>query len=337
MALRLIELYLPTSENLKWLREKLNEQPINGIWTERVSENQNHIQVLVSSENSGEVLDLLEKMFSNVEGFRIILLPVETTIPKIEEKKENGNQSSTEEKTEKKIGIGISRQELYSRISGNADANRFFIYLVIASSIVASVGILKNSVAVIVGAMVIAPLLGPNVALALATTLGDTGLLRRSIKSNITGSFIALIFSIALGYFLKVNPQIPELYSRTQVGLGDIVLALASGSAGALSYTMGLPSALIGVMVAVALLPPLVSCGMLFGSGHFALASGAFVLLMVNIICVNLAGVFTFLVQGVRPLTWWDAHRAKKSTKFAIMLWTILLIVLLIIIIQTKK
>lgn len=337
MALRLIELYLPASENLEWLRDKLNEQPINGIWTEKVSDNQNHIQILVSSVNSGEVLDLLEKMYSNVEGFRIILLPVETTIPKIEEKNENNDIDKVEVKTEKKIGIGISRQELYSRISGNADANRFFIYLVIVSSIVASVGILKNNVAVIIGAMVIAPLMGPNVALALATTLGDTELLRRSIKSNIAGSLIALIFSISLGYFLKVNPQIPELYSRTQVGLGDIVLALASGSAGALSYTMGLPSALIGVMVAVALLPPLVSCGMLFGSGHFTLASGAFVLLMVNIICVNLSGVFTFLAQGVRPLTWWETHRAKKSTKFAIMLWTTLLIILLVIIIQTKK
>lgn len=337
MTLRLIELYLPTSENLGWLKDKLEEQPIIGIWTERVSENQNHIQILVSSENSGDVLDMLEKIFSNIEGFRIILLPVETTIPKIEEKKEPGNNKSQEDKQEKKIGIGISRQELYSRISANADANRFFIYLVFLSSIVASVGILKNSVAVIIGAMVIAPLLGPNVALALATTLGDKDLLRRSIKSNIAGSFIALIFSTALGYLLRVNPEIPELYSRTQVGMGDIVLALASGSAGALSYTMGLPSALIGVMVAVALLPPLVSFGMLFGSGHHVLAMGALVLLMVNIICVNLSGVFTFLAQGVRPLTWWEADRAKKATKFAILLWTLLLIILLIIIIETKK
>lgn len=101
--------------------------------------------------------------------------------------------------------------------------------------------------------------------MALATTLGDLDLLKNSIKSNIAGSLIALIFSIMVGILFNINPKIPELFSRTQVGMGDVVLALASGSAGALSFTMGLPSALIGVMVAVALLPPLVTFGMLLG------------------------------------------------------------------------
>ncbi len=119
--------------------------------------------------------------------------------------------------------------------------------------------------------------------------------------------------------------------------MGDIALALASGSAGALSFTMGLPSALIGVMVAVALLPPLVTLGMLMGAGLTDPAVGALLLLLVNIICVNLAGVGTFLFQGVRPRTWWEASRAKKSTTIAIVIWTILLIILMLIISQLKN
>jgi uncharacterized hydrophobic protein (TIGR00341 family) len=333
MALRLIELYLPTKENIDWLKEKLSVYPVHGLWSERVSEHQNHIQILISSEDSGTILDLLENTFSNVDGFRIILLPVEATIPKIEEKKPGSENRSEQNKNEdKKIGIGISRQELYTRISKDSRSSGFFVFLVIVSSIVASIGILKNNVAVIIGAMVIAPLLGPNVALALASTLGDLELLKNSIKSNITGSLIALIFSIIVGMFLEVNPEIPELLSRTRVGMGDVVLALASGSAGALSFTMGLPSALIGVMVAVALLPPLVTFGMLVGSGLHGLALGAFLLLSVNIICVNLAGVATFLFQGVRPRTWWEENRAKKSTRIAISIWTILLLILILII-----
>lgn len=331
MALRLIELYLPTTENVDWLKEKLSEHPVHGIWSERVSENRNHLQILISSEDSGEVLDLLEDTFSGVDDFRIILLPVEATIPKIEEKKKE-EEENNKKKEEITIGRGISRQELYTRISKDSKLTKFFIFLVILSSIVASIGILKNNVAVIIGAMVIAPLLGPNVALALATTLGDIKLLKESIKSNIAGSAVALIFSVAVGLVLSVDPKIPELYSRTQVGLGDIILALASGSAGALSFTMGLPSALIGVMVAVALLPPLVSLGMLVGSGHYESAFGALLLLSVNVICVNLCGVATFLFQGIRPRTWWEENRAKKSTRIAIFIWTVLLIILILII-----
>ncbi len=217
--------------------------------------------------------------------------------------------------------------------------------MVIISSIVASIGILNGNIAVIIGAMVIAPLLGPNVALALATTLGDLELLKNCIKSNLTGIIAALIFSLVLGFLLNdrltINTDLkefyPELYSRTQVGMGDIALALASGSAGALSFTMGLPSALIGVMVAVALLPPLVTFGMLIGAGLIEPAIGAVLLLSVNIICVNLAGVATFLFQGVRPRTWWEASRAKRSSRIAILIWTALLLILILIISQLQN
>ncbi|NIP31391.1 MAG: TIGR00341 family protein [Candidatus Dadabacteria bacterium] len=338
MAHRLIELYLPTKENIDWLKEKLSEYPVHGMWSERVSEHQYHIQILILSEDSGAILDLLENTFSGVDGFRIILLPVEATVPKIEEKKQESENGAEKNKNEdKKIGRGISRQELYTRISKDSRLTRFFIFLVIVSSTVASIGILKNNVAVIIGAMVIAPLLGPNVALALASTLGDLDLLKNSIKSNIAGISVALVFSILVGILFSVNPDIPELQSRTRVGMGDIVLALASGSAGALSFTMGLPSALIGVMVAVALLPPLVTFGMLVGAGIYELALGALLLLLVNIICVNLAGVATFLFQGVRPRTWWEESRAKKSTTIAISIWTTLLLILILIVFSLEN
>ena len=103
MALRLIELYLPTKENIDWLKEKLSEYPIHGLWSERVSEHQNHIQILISSENSGTILDLLENTFSNIDGFRIILLPVEATVPKIEEKKLDSENNAKQKKNESSL------------------------------------------------------------------------------------------------------------------------------------------------------------------------------------------------------------------------------------------
>ena len=89
-------------------------------------------------------------------------------------------------------------------------------------------------------------------------------------------------------------------------------------------------------MVAVALLPPLVTLGMLAGSGFWKEALGALLLLLTNLICINLAGVVTFLLQGVRPRTWWEAKQAKKATRNAILIWATLLILLGVVIILAR-
>ena len=81
--------------------------------------------------------------------------------------------------------------------------------------------------------------------------------------------------------------------------------------------------------MAVALLPPLVTFGLLLGSGRPALAMGALSLLLVNLICVNLAGVTTFVVQGIHPANWWEKDRAKKATRIAIGLWMAMFAVLI--------
>lgn len=330
MPLRLLEVYVPSSENLSWINEQVEKLDVHAVWTESEVDNQHTVKILVSSEESGELMDIIQKRFSSNDNFRMILLPVEATVPRVEsDKKKTENK---EEKPKKIKSLGISREELYSDITSGIQTSKVFIFMTILSSIVASIGVLKDNVAVIIGAMVIAPLLAPNVALALSVTLGDIELSKKSIRSNLLGVTIGLIISVSIGYFLYIDPTIHELKSRTEVGLGDIVLALASGSAGALSFTVGLPSALIGVMVAVALLPPLVAFGMLLGAGYFSLAYGALILLLVNVIAVNLSGVITFALQGVRPINWWEADKARKSTYFAIITSTVLLIILIALI-----
>ena len=90
-------------------------------------------------------------------------------------------------------------------------------------------------------------------------------------------------------------------------------------------------------MVAVALLPPLVTFGLLLGGGHLAMATGALSLFLMNLICVNLAGVTTFLVQGIRPATWWEKDRAVKATRIALVLWAALLAALIGLILLLRK
>ena len=125
---------------------------------------------------------------------------------------------------------------------------------------------------------------------------------------------ISFFFAICVGLAFKVAPETPAIVARTSIGTSDLILALAAGSAGTLAFTSGVSGALIGVMVAVALMPPLVTCGMLLGEGEWLLSAGAFLLVAANVICVNIAGVATFAFQGVRPRTWWEAEKAKKAT-----------------------
>ena len=148
--------------------------------------------------------------------------------------------------------------------------------------------------------MVIAPLLTPNVALALATTLGDTQLAKRAFKTFAIGFCLSLTIAIALGLFFEVDLSIPAIASRTTIAISDIALAIAAGAAGTFAFTTGLPGTLIGVMVAVALLPPLMTSGILLGDGKFFAALNAFLLVATNVICINLAGVVTFLFQDGR-------------------------------------
>lgn len=337
MDLRLIELMIPAQSGSR-VRELLGEREKIISWEEAPCSLGLRMQILLSAEHTESVMDALEREFSGVKDFRLLLLPVEATIPrfKVQDEAKEPSVPLEESKQGPAQALRISREELYGDISKTARLTWVFVVLVILSTLVAAMGILRNNIVAIIGAMVIAPLLGPNVALALATTLGDGPLARRAVRTNLAGILVALGFSALLGRFLIVDSAIPELFFRTQVSLGDIILALAAGSAAALSFTSGLLSALIGVMVAVALLPPLVTLGLLVGSGQWALAYGALLLLITNLICINLSGVAIFLAQGIRPLSWWEAEKASRATRKAIIAWAAILLILGILIVLAR-
>lgn len=241
---------------------------------------------------------------------------------------EDMEEGEASEAEEPESSHRISREELYADVTDGLAISPIFLSMTVFSTVVAAVGLLRDDLAVIIGAMVIAPLLRPNVALALATTLGDWKLAWRALVTNAAGVLLAVGLAAALGLMLPVNPEIPALHSRADLDLGSLLLALAAGAAGTLAFTQGLSGAVIGVMVAVALLPPVVAFGLLLGAGHFQLAFQAFLLTAGNIICINLAGVGTFLAQGIRPRYWWEARRAKKASLAAVGLWLLLLLAL---------
>jgi uncharacterized hydrophobic protein (TIGR00341 family) len=329
MPLRLMEVVLP-EQHLQKVEDLLREEPLAGVWYNRISEQQTLIKILASAEETEHLMDLLDQHFAHEPWFRLILLPVAATLPRVAEPEEK-NPEDEQNKQER-----ISREEMYESVKDMAKLTRVYLGMVALSTVVAAVGLLNDSVAVIIGAMVIAPLLGPIIAQAMGTTLGDFSLMRLALRTNLAGLGLALVLSVLLGLFLQVSPLGPELTARTGIGLGDIAVALASGGAGALAFTAGVPTVLVGVMVAVALLPPLAALGLLLGSGYLLPALGAGLLLITNIICVNLAAVVVFWIQGVRPTSWWEEKRAKKATRLSIAICAGLVLLLALAIILAR-
>jgi uncharacterized hydrophobic protein (TIGR00341 family) len=227
---------------------------------------------------------------------------------------------------------GRSREELYEEAAKGAHLDRNYMLLVAFSTIVAAVAMLYDNVAALVGAMVIAPLLGPNLALALAVTLGDVKLMMRSAKTLAVGLSIASLISIAIGYFWPTLPDAAELMLRSKLGYDSVALGLASGAAATLSLTAGMSNVLIGVMVAVALLPPISAFGIFFGAGQMLEAFDALVLTFTNIVCINLAAKGMLWMAGIGPKKWYEKQRAKKATRQSAIAWLILLAVLIYVI-----
>jgi len=320
MALRLIEIYHQRgqSEEIDFL---LQDSSILDVWHDQLPEGETITKVLLRIENTEAVLDMLQDFF--IKGdLRVVILPVEATLPRPEE------PSKDEVKEKEKTPQRISIEELYQKMSRVSILSRGYILMAILASIVAGMGLLNDDVAVIIGSMVIAPLLRPNMALSLATTLADIELAKKAVIVNIIGFTLVLSIGIIMGIAFDVDPSITQIASRSNVSYYYIFIALATGIAGAYSITTGVGEALVGVMVAVALLPPLVTAGLLFGDKHWIDASGAFLLCLVNIVSINLASVVTFVFQGIQPREWMETKKARKAVKITVASWVVLLLIL---------
>ncbi len=279
------------------------------------------LRMLVDDATPQQLIDALQGLLGGSENYRIMILPVEAALPRAQPATDTGQDKAPG-------GNGQTREELYNDIEQGARLDSNFLLMVCLSTIVASIGLIENNVAVIIGAMVIAPLLGPNIALAFATSLGDHELIWKSLRTNLAGLGLTLLLTLTIGALWPDVLSSPEILARTDVGLDGVVLALASGAAAVLSLTTGLSSVLVGVMVAVALLPPAATLGMLLGSGQAGLALGAVLLLAVNIVCINLSAKLMFMYRGVRPRTWLEKRKARQSKVTYTAIWIVTLALL---------
>ena len=315
------------------------QQQVEDIWFGPKNEDGRiSARLLVSPEKRQKVLDALQTVLHNAENYRVLIIPLDTALPKPVQAEiepvtaQQQAEEKTKEKIRKKAALMSTREEILAKVEKDAQLDNNFVLLVILSTIVAAIGLLENNLAVIVGAMVIAPLLGPNIAFSLGASLGETQLVIDALKTIFVGVMLAILFSIAIGLVWPGSFDSMELMSRTDVAYSGTAIALASGAAASLSLVSGTSSVLVGVMVAVALMPSAVTIGLMLSIAEYNHALGAALLLAVNIVCINLSSKLVFLFRGIKPRTWLGAHKAKQSRLLYIVLWVVLLALLFLMI-----
>lgn len=198
----------------------------------------------------------------------------------------------------------VDYPEVRVTIEANALPSRMYFVMNILSAIIASYGLVTNSAAVVIGAMLVAMMLGPITGVALAIIDHRMPLLRRSIITVLIGMSLVILVGFIVGWLHKDQSLTTEILSRTQPTSMDLMIALAGGTAGA--YAMVSPHlsvAVVGVAVATALVPPLAASGILFANGEMQLGFGALLLAVTNIIAIQFTNALVLWILGFRRLT----------------------------------
>ncbi|MBX0348966.1 MULTISPECIES: TIGR00341 family protein [Haloarcula] len=217
----------------------------------------------------------------------------------------------------------IAREELTSKANDLAPSLPTYAIMTVISAVIATAGLLLDSPAVVVGSMVIAPLIGPAMTANVGTVVDDQELFVRGVKLQAVGLLLAIVSATVFAVFVRTANVIPPLAEVTSVGqirervapdFLSLVVALGAGAAGVISLTSGVSTALVGVMIAVALIPPAATVGIGIAWGEPLVSLGSGVLLLVNVLSINLAVLVGLWYQGYRPEHWFREGNARSAT-----------------------
>ena len=244
-------------------------------------------------------------------------------IKEIKEKKEAKLESYKQFVAEQFSNKKVDYPEVRVRIEANALPSKMYFVMNILSAIIASYGLVTNSAAVVIGAMLVAMMLGPITGVALAIIDHRMPLLRKSLITVFLGISLVVLVGFIVGWLHKDQPLTVEILSRTQPTSMDLMIALAGGTAGA--YAMVSPHlsvAVVGVAVATALVPPLAASGILFANGEVQMGLGALLLALTNIIAIQFTNALVLWLLGFRRLvdddykssTYWTFLRRNAVT-----------------------
>lgn len=195
------------------------------------------------------------------------------------------------------------RRAVYQNIADLSLPTGSFYVLVALSTTIAAYGLLANSAAVVIGAMLVAPLMGPIFGIALSLLTSDRHLFRQSTVSELLGVMLAVGLAVLIGLIPLREGFGSEIVARIQPTIYDLIIALASGLAGAYALmNERISPALPGVAISTALVPPLATCGLCLAVARWDWALGAFLLFFANFLAIEIAASLVFALFGMAEL-----------------------------------
>jgi len=233
------------------------------------------------------------------------------------------------------------RREIISEISDSSSPGFDFFLLVVLSTSIATLGLITDSAAVIIGAMLVAPLMSPIIGIGLASIIGRNELLKNSISAVFRGAILAILLSALITWgnnnlpFVSFQELPGEILSRTHPSPIDLVIALAGGLAAAYSLTQPqLSAALPGVAIATALMPPLCTIGFGLALQRWDVAGGAALLFITNTVTIAFAAALVFFLLGFNPYPLERNRKVPQSLQLSLVLLLILLVPLTYVSVQ---
>jgi len=314
---RLVQVELPRGERERILHA-LDDEGVDYVVSDETSgrEISGVAQIPLPSNAVEPVLERLREAGLDEDAYTVVLEANTVISRRFEElEKEYAGEELSEDR--------IAQEELTAAAKDLAPSNRVFAIMTVISALIATAGLLLDSPAVVVGSMVIAPLIGPAMAASVGTVVDDDDLFRRGLYLQVGGMVLAIataaLFAAFVRYARLIPPlsdvfQIAEIQQRVAPDTLSLAVALGAGAAGVISLTTGVSTALVGVMIAVALLPPAATVGIGIAWGDPWTTLGSSVLLLVNVLSINLAALLVLWYTGYRPRHWFRQDEARSAT-----------------------
>lgn len=297
--MRQLQVVIP-KENIKKAL-KIVKNYSNDVTTSEVEKKDYKATEIIATVDSGDIDEITERLkdIKEIKSGKLSIRVLE--------------QESLIEKGQKTKGSFsiLSQEEIYSKAQEVGDFNYIQMILVAASSAIAAIGLVSNSIIAVIGAMMLAPMLAPFIAASISLSIGDKQLFQESMRVG----FLSIVVAFLTAYLISLPIQFTMNSALATVlapGNLAVPLSLIVGVAAALSFTTGFRDQIAGVAVAVALVPPIAAAGITFGAGKFILGFKALNLAIMNLLAVLVAGYGCLRALNIKPSTYYKKKSAEN-------------------------
>lgn len=218
------------------------------------------------------------------------------------------------------LGDTVDQHGILAKVDDDSGLTGRYVFMTLMAAGIAILGLLQSSAAVIIGAMLLSPLMGPIMAAGLALAVGDFNELKKALKTLAVGALLAVSFSALIVFLSPIQTVTSEIAARTRPNLFDLFIALFSGLAGAYAVIRGREGTIVGVAIATALMPPLSVVGFGLATGNWSVFSGALMLFFTNFMTIGLSAAVMARLYGFETSLTPDQTRLQGYAIFGTLL-----------------